>query len=382
MTLRDTVTTARSAARDMGARPAAAGALEARFRLVRGPFVLDASFAVPARGVTGLFGPSGSGKTTVLRCIAGLEPDVRGFLRVGDDIWQDSELDRRVPPHRRAVGYVFQEADLFSHLDVRGNLRFAWRRAPHHVIAWDDAVAWLGVERLLDRAVSRLSGGERQRVAVARALLSSPRVLLMDEPLAALDEVNRREILPWLEDLPARLDIPMVYVSHSLAEVGRLADHMVFLADGQVRAAGAPSDVLAHVDFARWRGEEAAVIVDAIVRDHDLEGHLTLLDGPWGPIWVRRQPRETGRAVRVHVAASDVSLSLVPEPLTTIMNQFYVVVHEVREVSPGEALVRMAAPSADSPMLLALITQRSAARLGIAAGRHVYARVKSVALLD
>jgi molybdate transport system ATP-binding protein len=360
----------------------AASALEARFRLVRRRFELDAAFAVPARGVTGLFGESGSGKTTVLRCIAGLETEAQGFLRVGDDIWQDSEDNRFVPAHRRSVGYVFQEADLFSHLDVRGNLRFAWRRARRRVIDWDDAISWLGVHRLLDRAVTGLSGGERQRVAIARALLSSPRLLLMDEPLSALDEVNRREILPYLEDLPQRLAIPIVYVSHSLAEVGRLADHMVWLADGRVRAAGPPADVLAQFDFARWRGDEAAVIVDARIREHDVEGHLTLLDGPWGPIWVRRQQRETGRSVRVHIAASDVSISLVPEPLTTIMNQFHVVVHEVHEISPGETLVRMAAPATDSPVLLALITQRSASRLGIAAGLPVYARVKSVALLD
>jgi molybdate transport system ATP-binding protein len=360
-------------------------ALEARFRLVRGRFDLDATFGCPARGVSGLFGPSGAGKTTLLRCIAGLERAADGFLRVGDDVWQDSEDGRFLPAHRRAVGYVFQDADLFSHLSVRGNLAYAYRRTRDRRITWDDAVMWLGVEKLLDRAPARLSGGERQRVAVARALLSSPRLLLMDEPLASLDEVGRREVLPWLQALPERLSMPILYVSHSLAEVGRLADHMVWLVDGRVRAAGPPGDVIAHIDFAQWRGDEAAVVFDAAVREHDDQGHLTLLEGPWGPIWVRRQMRAPGQSVRVQIRASDVSLSLVPEPLSTIMNQFCVSVLEVRETAPGEVLVRVGAdghgPLLD-PGLLARITWRSAERLGLQPGTQVWARVKSVALLD
>jgi molybdate transport system ATP-binding protein len=356
-------------------------ALEARFRMIRGRFELDVSFAFPARGVTGLFGPSGAGKSTVLRCIAGLETDVEGFLRAGDDIWQDSDDNRFVPPHRRSVGYVFQESDLFTHLDVRGNLLFAWRRTRAYRIDWDDAVVWLGLGNLLNRSVAGLSGGERQRVAIARALLSSPRLLLMDEPLSALDEVNRRDILPYLQALPERLSIPIVYVSHSLSEVGRLADHMVWLVNGRVRAAGSPTDVIGHIDFAHWRGDEATVIVDATVREHDEDGHLTLLDGPWGDIWVRRQQREPGQRIRVQIAASDVSISLAPEPLTTIMNQFSVNVLEVRDVSPGEVMVRMSRQP-EAPALLARITRRSAERLGIASGIDVYARVKSVALLE
>lgn len=355
--------------------------LEARFRLVRGRFVLDVAFACPGRGVTGLFGPSGSGKTTVLRCIAGLDRARDGFLRIGDDLWQDSETRRFVPAHRRAIGYVFQEADLFSHLSVRGNLKYAWRRARDRRIGWDDAVDALGLASLLDRSPAGLSGGERQRVAIARALLSSPRLLLMDEPLSALDEVNRREILPYLEMLPERLALPILYVSHSLAEVGRLADHMIWLVDGHVRAAGPPEAVVGHFDFATWRGEEASVIVDATVREHDEEGHLTLLDGPWGEVWVRRQDREPGRRVRLRINASDVSMSRVPEPLSTIMNQFQVRVTEIRPSAPGEVLVWMAPHNADEPRLLARITARSRERLGIEPGLVVYARVKSVALL-
>lgn len=356
--------------------------LSARFRLVRGRFELDATFGCPDRGVTGLFGPSGSGKTTVLRCVAGLERDADGFLRVGDDLWHDSENDVFLPPHERAIGYVFQEADLFSHLDVRGNLRYAFRRARERRIAWDDAVEWLGVGPLLGRTAFRLSGGERQRVAIARALLSSPRLLLMDEPLSALDEVNRGEILPYLQALPDRLSIPILYVSHSLSEVGRLADHMVWLVEGRVKAAGPPSDVIGDIDFARWRRDEAGVVVDATIRDHDEEGHLTLLDGPWGPVWVRRQHRAAGERVRLQIHASDVSLGLVPEADTTIMNEFFVRVTDVASSGAGEVLIRLESPASGGPALLSRITWRSQQRLGIEVGRDVYARVKSVALLD
>ncbi len=355
--------------------------LEARFRLARGRFELDATLGCPARGVTGLFGPSGAGKTTLLRCIAGLERVADGFLRVGDEVWQDTEDNRFLPAHRRSVGYVFQEADLFAHLDVRGNLRYAWRRAPAHCIAWDDAVEWLGVEPLLSRSPAGLSGGERQRVAITRALLASPRLLLMDEPLSATDESSRLEILPYLQRLPERLSIPIIYVSHALAEVGRLADHMIWLVDGRVRAAGPTGSVIGQLDFAQARGDQAAVVVDAVVREHDEANALTLLDGPWGPVWVRRQQREPGRRVRLQIEASDVSLSLATEPLTTIMNQFSVRVAELRETLPGEVLVRMTGASRE-PGLLALITRHSCQRLGITAGLDVYARVKSVALLD
>jgi molybdate transport system ATP-binding protein len=356
--------------------------LSARFRLVRGRFALDAVFGCPDRGVTGLFGPSGSGKTTVLRCVAGLESDADGFLRAGDDVWHDSEHDVFVPPHERAVGYVFQDAELFSHLDVRGNLGFAEKRARERRISRDDVIEWLGIGALLDRSPSRLSGGERQRVAIARALLSSPRLLLMDEPVSALDEVNRREILPYLQALPDRLSIPILYVSHSLAEVARLADHMIWLVDGRVQAAGPPSEVIGNLEFARWRRDDAGVVVDATVREHDEEGHLTLLDGPWGPVWVRRQHREAGERLRLQISASDVSIGLVPEPDTTIMNQFFVRVTEVAHSGEGEVLVRLESPVTDGPALVARITWRSQQRLGIDIGRNVYARVKSVALLD
>jgi len=197
----------------------------AHFHGRRGAFALDAAFTLQAAGVTALFGPSGCGKTTILRCLAGLER-LEGSLRIGDRAWQDGS--RFVPPHRREVGYVFQDANLFAHLSVRGNLEFGARRAGRDdtaspAVAFDELVALLGIGTLLDRAPARLSGGEKQRVAIGRALLSAPRLLLMDEPLAALDAANKLEILPYLERLHRRLSIPVVYVTHAPEEVARLA---------------------------------------------------------------------------------------------------------------------------------------------------------------
>lgn len=354
--------------------------LQARLRLPRGRFTLEVELGLPGRGVSGLFGPSGSGKTSVLRCLAGLERNVRGRVSLGGVVWQDDGARIFVPAHRRSVGYVFQDAELFPHLSVRGNLRYARKRASSHRMPWSDAVAWLGLAPLLDRAAQRLSGGERQRVAIARTLLAGPRLLLMDEPLSALDEVGRREIFPYLEALPARLDIPIVYVSHSLREVLRLADHMVWLVNGRVQGSGAPAEVVADPEFALWQGEDAAVVVDATVREHDDAYHLTRLEGPWGTMWVRRQLPEPGERLRVQIRAGDVSLSLAPDERTSILNQFPLRVVDLRDGPAGEVLVRMA--HGDGPLLLARITRLSRDRLQLSPGTPVHARLKSVAVVE
>lgn len=211
--------------------------IEARFSGQLGDFRVDAAFAAPARGITGLFGPSGSGKTTLLRCLAGLTR-MRGVLRVGNETWQDERVF--LAPHRRRAAYVFQDADLFAHLSVRGNLEFGLRRAGAPVtVPFGDVIGLLGLEGLLARSTVRLSGGERQRVAIGRALLSQPRLLLLDEPLAGLDAAAKAEILPYLERLHAVVAIPVVYVSHDLAEIARLADHMIVMQAGSVVASGA-----------------------------------------------------------------------------------------------------------------------------------------------
>nr|AWL98755.1 molybdenum ABC transporter ATP-binding protein [Bradyrhizobium amphicarpaeae] len=212
------------------------GRIDAAFRGSLGNFTLDAELGVPASGITAIFGPSGCGKTTVARCIAGLQRMADGFCAIDGDIWQDRHLFR--PVHRRPIGYVFQEASLFPHLSVRGNLLFGAPRAADGQIAFDEVAELLGLAALLDRSPHRLSGGERQRVAIGRALLSQPKLLLMDEPLAALDRTTKNEILPFLERLHDRLSLPVFYISHDMTEIERVADHLVLMERGRVIGAG------------------------------------------------------------------------------------------------------------------------------------------------
>jgi molybdate transport system ATP-binding protein len=222
-------------------------------------------------------------------------------------------------------------------------------------------------------------------VAIARALLSGPRLLLLDEPVSALDETSRREILGYMERLVGRLAMPTIYVSHSLREVLRLADHMVWLVDGRVRASGAPAEVVRDAGFAAWRSEDAAVLVEAVVRsddrgDDDLYG-LTLLDGPWGPLWTRRLPQPAGAAVRVQIRAADVSLGLDRDERSSILNQFPVQVSALNPGDEGDVLVTLGRPG-EAAVLLARVTALSAARLRLGPGAEVFARVKSVAVVD
>lgn len=364
--------------------------VEARYHHERPGFGLDVDLRIPGRGVTGVFGPSGSGKTTFLRCLAGIERAAVARLRVGGETWEDSGAGHRLPPHRRRVGYVFQEPSLFPHLTARGNIEYGHHRTPpsERRIGIGQAVEWLGAGPFLDRRPGGLSGGERQRVAIARALVTSPRLLLMDEPLSALDRESRRAIIPYLERLPDRLSIPIVYVSHSLREIARLADHLVWLSGGRARASGPCPEIVARIGRAGGGlDEEAAAVVEAVLRRHDEADHLSVLDGPWGPIRVRRLPHETGTAVRLQVLASDVSLGLRREEDTTILNQFPMTVSAIEECGSGEVLVELRAretgPGGErGPPLLSRIMTRSARGLELREGAPVVARVKAVAVLE
>ncbi len=352
--------------------------IETRFRIARGGFSLDVDEAFPARGVTALFGPSGCGKTTWLRAIAGLERPPGGYCRLGGEIWQDAE--RFVPPHRRSLAYVFQDAALFAHLDVRGNLEYARKRVPpgERRVSFDDVVSLTGLSPLLGRGVSSLSGGEAQRVAIGRALLASPRLLLMDEPLAALDGKAKSEMLDLLENLREELDMPVIYVSHSRVEVARLADHMVLMEKGRVKAAGPLGEVLSSLDVASAQGPQAASVIMATVASHDDRWGLTCLDFPGGRFTVARAERPVGSPARLRVLARDVSITLAPQSGTSILNIFPATVREIGEAGPAQALVRL---DAGGTTLLSGITKKSAAALGLRPGKKVYAQVKAVALL-
>ena len=352
--------------------------IDVSFTLEYTGFSLAVDLSLPSKGITALFGHSGSGKTTLLRCIAGLERVPHGQLSIDGEIWQD--VSRWVPTHKRALGYVFQEASLFPHLSVIGNLHYGLRRASNaQGGSLDQAIDLLGIAHLLDRKPDRLSGGERQRVSIARALAVSPRLLLMDEPLAALDLKRKQEILPYLERLHNELDIPVIYVSHSPNEVARLADHLVVMEGGRVLASGPLADTLTRLDLPIRLGEEAGAILDATVGEVDQEWHLMRVDFAGGSLWARDHGLPIRHRVRVRVLARDVSLAdqQAHSSIQNVLRGQVVAIGD--DEHPGLALVRVQIGSA---MLLARLTKRSAASLGISVGKVLWVQVKSVALLE
>ena len=358
------------------------GNIQATVKSALGEFSLDVTLDIPARGITALFGHSGSGKTTILRAIAGLE-SFEGELYVGDEPWQQGK--RVLPVHKRPLGYVFQEASLFPHLSVKENLLFGHKRVDKksRQLTLEQVSEWLGLGQLLQRRPQRLSGGERQRVAIGRALLSSSKLLLMDEPLSALDEQSKREILPYLERLHDYLPIPVIYVSHSLTEVARLADHMVWLKAGRVVDSGSVQAMLTKMDLALSHGDEAAAVLDTVVAGQDEKYHLTALDCRFGRLWVKAMEKRIGEAVRVRIPARDVSLSLEEETQSSILNIWRAEVVDIAAAGEGQMLIKLCCPErvGEQP-LLARITNKSFDRLGISLGMQLYARIKSVGLLE
>lgn len=353
--------------------------IEARIDLHRGNFHLNVDLDLPAFGITAVFGPSGCGKTSLLRAIAGLEPSTKGRLRVAKEYWQDSKLF--LPTHKRPLGYVFQEASLFEHLDVRANVAYGFKRIPaaERRLTLDHIIELLKIGPLLQRSPLHLSGGERQRVAIARALAVSPRLMLMDEPLAALDLQSKREILPYLEALRADLDIPILYVSHSPDEVARLADYLVLLEAGRARAAGPIGDMLTRLDLPLAQGEDAEALVEAVVVAHDDNFALTLLDFPGGHISVSRKDLPVGRKVRVRITARDVSLTLQQQTGTSILNIFPARIDSLAPQGESQMMVRLLAGEVP---LLSRVTRKSVDALDLQPGKMVYAQAKSVALLS
>jgi len=352
--------------------------IEIRFHIDRGDFLLDVDLSIPGSGVTALFGPSGSGKTTLLRAIAGLEPCRDGYLKVGNRVWHDG--GKFLPTHERPLGYVFQEASLFPHLNVRQNLEYGVKRMKETAkrVSLDRAVELLGISHLLSRRAHQLSGGEQQRVAIARALAVSPAMLLLDEPLTALDQKLKQEILPYLESLHRELDIPVLYVSHSREEVARLADHMVLLENGRVQATGKVSELFTRLDLTLTHGPRTETVIEATVSGHDEIFDLTYLDFPGGRFTVARNQIPLGSTVRLQVMARDVSLTLERQTGTSILNIFPAIVDKIAPEGSSQVTVRL---SLGGFSLLSRITRKSAEDLGLTPGSRVYAQVKSVALL-
>jgi molybdate transport system ATP-binding protein len=380
--------------------------------------------------VTGLFGPSGSGKTTVLRCIAGLSRVADGFFSIAGEVWQDGELFR--PPHQRPIGYVFQEPSLFPHLSVRQNLRYGMPRGPAGQrgarsateVGWEDVVALLGLGALLERTPRHLSGGERQRVAIGRALLSQPRLLLLDEPLSALDQRAKGEILPFIERLHRTLSVPVLYVSHDMAELERFADHLLLMESGRVIASGGLRALECDPSLPLLRARDAAVSLEARVEGYDAAYGLLSLRVDGARFLVPSEPAVPGERRRLRVAAENVSLALerprgssilnvVPTRIVSVAglgtNEITVVL-ELAATARGEeplAALRAPEPKADEERkaegsaqaqggteqtgdrwapdvprarLISRVTRRSWEQLGLSEGQTVFAQVKSVAL--
>jgi len=358
------------------------GRIEAKFSGRLGAFSLDVSFEVPAEGVTGLFGPSGCGKTTILRCLAGLTRLKGGFLSVEGDVWQDGNVF--LPPHRRPIGYVFQEPRLFPHLSVMENLRYGMKRSleVRAELNLDRVVALVGIGSLLNRAPDKLSGGEKQRIAVARALLSQPRLLLMDEPLSALDRDSRGEILPYLEALHRQLELPIVYVTHDFSELERLADHLVLLEKGKVLAAGALAALVTDLSLPIARQPDAAAALTVSVGRYDAPydisecrlGDLTL--------WVPGNLGEIGAIRRIVIRASDVSLVRARPGESSLLNILPAKIVSAEPASTSQMLVVLAPEGGGGVRLLSSITRKSWDGLGLRLGDAVFAQVKGMALAD
>jgi molybdate transport system ATP-binding protein len=358
--------------------------IEARFQLdykQKGQtgFSLDVDLSLPAKGITAIFGHSGSGKTTLLRCIAGLQSVSKGYLRIHGEIWQQG--NQSLAPHQRAMGYVFQEASLLPHLTAGDNLRYAIKRAfaPPSTPFYEECLTLMGIQSLLDRYPSQLSGGERQRVAIARSLLIQPKILLMDEPLAALDQDRKQEILPYLERLRTEFNLPILYVTHSLDEVARLAHFLVVLKNGKVVAQGKLSDVLSRVDLPLKLGEDTGVVIEGHVIEQDTQWHLAKIAFEGGELWVRDQGDGIGMLLRTRILARDVSLSLQAYEDTSILNRLQA---EVTAISPDKDEARsLVQLKVGKTFLMARVTRRSVHHLGINVGSQVWAQIKSVAIV-
>ena len=360
-------------------------AIRVAFRGTVGRFKLDASFEVPATGATALFGPSGCGKTTVLRCMAGLQQIDDGECEIAGDVWQSQTIFR--PTHARAIGYVFQEASLFAHLSVRRNLLYGARSTraagKQGDILFDEVAELLGLNALLNRSPRNLSGGERQRVAIGRALLSQPKLLLMDEPLSALDRLTKDEILPFLERIHARLSLPVIYVSHDMAEVERLADHLVLMEAGGVVAFGPLMDMQSDLSLPLLKSRDAAVSLDAVVEAYDEIYGLATLSVAGGQFLVPMAADAAHGQRRLQIFAGDVSLTLEAPRQTTIVNVLKARILNVAPSSDREWTVVLGLGSqGDGARILARVTKRSWDLLHLALGVEVNAQIKAIALVS
>ncbi|BCA57096.1 Molybdate ABC transporter, ATP-binding protein [Nitrospira sp. KM1] len=356
--------------------------LTARFDLSYPAFQLHAQVDVPAVGVLALFGPSGSGKTTLVRCLAGLERAPNGFMKLGDDVWQDESRCLYRPLHQRRIGYVFQDARLFPHLSVRGNLAYGMKRTPsqERKVSWEQVIDILGIEYLLERRPHKLSGGEQQRIAIGRALLTSPRLLLLDEPLSSLDAERKREVLPFIQRLYKELKIPIIYVSHSINEILQLAQQVALLQNGSIAAIGPINEVFSRLDLHESiERRHIGAVIDVEVAEHEPSFGLTRVAFKHHSLYIPLQTRGTGDPLRIHILSSDVTLVRCMASLaTSALNMLDAVVVETKEADQTtvDVLLDVGCP------LVATVTKKSLLNLDIQPGQRLCAHIKSVALIE
>ena len=352
--------------------------IECKIQIHLESFILDVNFSIPDRGITVVFGSSGSGKTTLLRAIAGLEKSDKGFLKIGDSVWQEGE--NFLATHKRQIGYVFQDASLFDHLDVKGNLNFVIKRAVGLKEDFIESIHnLLEIKSLLNRRTTQLSGGERQRVAIARALLTNPKILLLDEPLSALDMKRKNEILPYLDSIHNDLEIPILYVTHSQSEMSRLADHLLLIEDGHIIGSGPVNDMLTRFDMPLSHGAEAVSIIEAKVVGREAKFNLMHLEFLGGQFVVPDNGFPVQTRVRIRVVARDVSLTKSKQVDTSILNIFPATVQEIVPEGEAQVMVRL---EIKETILLACITRMSSYKLRLDKGTKVFVQVKSVAILS
>ena len=352
--------------------------LKAAFKVDYPGFNLDIDLQLPASGITVVFGPSGSGKTTLLRCLAGLEKS--GKMEIAGQVLQDENIF--IPVNLRAIGMVFQESRLFPHLKVRDNLLYGYKRTPLNSrrLHLEDIARVLSLEKLQERSIDKLSGGEKQRVALGRALLTSPKLLLMDEPLAALDAQRKTEIIPFIRKVEKELSIPIIYVTHSMSEVLQLVDTMVILKDGKVVKYGPVGKVFSDIQLRESIGDEhSGAVLDTTVLEHDTDYGITRLDFMGQQLSVPIQDIATGQVLRVHIHSKDVSLATQPpEGLTSVLNILKTTVRKIGENVGYSVDIELDA----GQTLLATITRKSLSNLNLRPGQSIYAYIKAIRMVN
>lgn len=354
--------------------------LSGNLSLTQGNFTLaTGDFSLPAKGVTAILGLSGSGKTTFLRSLAGFEENAQGKLTFGEDIWLDEK--KSTPVYQRQLGYVFQEASLFVHLNVEQNLNYGLKRAKKQInITFLQVVEWLGLDALLAREVINLSGGEKQRVAIGRALLSQPSILMMDEPLSSLDIFSKRQIMPYIEKLRDELSIPILYISHSVEEIARLADTVVFMEKGNITAIEPIENALNKKDSPIYAHEEPRAILPAMVKKHFEEDGLSELFLGNEILYVPMLNKPLGESVRVVIAANQISLTKEKSVQSSMLNNLSVTIEAIEPFNEYSQLVALKIEKVFVP-LFAQITNRSVKQLNLQPNQQWIAAIKTVSIL-